>query len=332
MSRSNLSIPPQNPLDRRWRPSPREAFFCFSGLALWLTVTALFIGLRAEHFFLALLLAALFCTSSFTRRLAVALLPFLIFGISYDWMNMLPNYEVNPVDTDGIYNLEKSLFGITLADGSRLTPNEFFAIVHHPVADFFAGIFYLCWVPLPIIFGLWLYFRRRTEPYLHFALVFLFVNLLGFTLYYIHPAAPPWYVALHGFEPVPGTPGDVAGLGRFDAMTGTSVFHALYGRNANVFAALPSLHSAYTLIALIYSLRYRCPAWWRIILAIVTAGIWTTAVYTSHHYLIDVLAGIATAFAGYFIFEGALMRIPSFARFIRRYSQYISLSPTSKDS
>ena len=54
--------------------------------------------------------------------------------------------------------------------------------------------------------------RPQELPYLHFALVFLLINLVGFTFYYIHPAAPPWYVALHGFEAVPGTPGDVAGL------------------------------------------------------------------------------------------------------------------------
>ncbi len=60
-----------------------------------------------------------------------------------------------------------------------------------------------------------IYFTGRRNDYLHFAVVFLLVNLIGFTFYYIHPAAPPWYVALHGFEAVPGTPGSVAGLGAF---------------------------------------------------------------------------------------------------------------------
>ncbi len=76
--------------------------------------------------------------------------------------------------------------------------------------------------------------------------MFLLVNLLGFAGYYIHPAAPPWYVAGHGFEAVVGTRGEVAGLGAFDAMTGLGIFDGLYARNSNVFAALPSLHSAYT--------------------------------------------------------------------------------------
>ncbi len=304
-------------------PTVAESVVCVAALALWLAVTALYIGFRGEHLVMAVLLAVLFFATSTTRRLIVALAPFFIFGISYDWMNLLPNYEVNPVDTIGLYSAEKSLFGINTALG-RLTPNEFFALHTNSVADFFAGVFYLCWVPLPIIFGLWLYFSGRRNQYLHFSIVFLLVNLIGFAGYYIHPAAPPWYVAMHGFEAVPGTPGSVAGLGAFDQMTGLGIFNALYARNSNVFAALPSLHSAYTLVALIYAVRYRSPIAWRVVLAVVTLGIWATAVYTSHHYLIDVIGGIICAFFGFGLFEYILMRIPAVERFVDAYTRYIT--------
>lgn len=298
------------------------AILCLGALALWLSVTALFIGLRVEHVFLAILIAALFFASAPTRRLVVALIPFAIFGISYDWMNLCPNYMVNPIDVEGLYQTEKSIFGISVA-GTVLTPNEWFALHTNKFFDFLAGVFYLCWVPLPIIYGLWLYFRNKETAYVHFALVFLLVNLMGFTFYYIHPAAPPWYVALHGMEPVVGTPGNVAGLAGFDEITGWGVFDSLYGRNSNVFAALPSLHSAYTLVAFIYALRYRSALAWQIVLGVVTVGIWCTAVYTSHHYIIDVLGGIFTALAGYALFEYGLMRIPGFARFVGRYVRYL---------
>ncbi len=306
-------------------PKRKESIICATALLLWLIITALCVGLRPEHPAMAVLISALFFSSSSTRRLVVALMPFIIFGISYDWMNIVPNYTVNTVDVGGIYNAEKSLFGIA-AGGSVLTPNEFFALHRNVCMDFMAGVFYLCWVPVPIIFGLWLYFKNRNEAYLHFSIVFLLVNLIGFAGYYIHPAAPPWYIASHGFEAIPGTHGEVAGLGAFDSMTGLGIFNALYARNANVFAAVPSLHSAYTLVALIYAIRFRCTAVWKILLAVVTAGIWFTAVYTSHHYIIDVCAGIACAFAGFLIFEYVLMKIPSFGRFMERYRQYISKS------
>lgn len=305
-------------------PTRREGFAMLLCLAVWLAVTALCIGFRPEHPVMAALIATLFFASGPTRRIIVALIPFALFGISYDWMNILPNYKVNPVDIAGLYNTEKSLFGITVAEAMTLTPNEFFALHNGPWMDFLAGFFYLCWVPVPILFGLWLYFDGQKSEYLHFAIVFLLVNLLGFALYYVHPAAPPWYVASHGFDFIEGTPGETAGLGRFDAMTGLGIFNGLYARNANVFAAMPSLHSAYMLIAFIYSLRARCPLWMRIACGVICAGIWFTAVYTSHHYILDVLGGIATTLAGYLIFEYGLMRIPPVARFVGSYTRYIT--------
>lgn len=304
-------------------PTRRESLTLICALAVWLAVTALCIGFRPEHIWIALLLAILFFGTPTTRRLVVALLPFIIFGISYDWMNIVHNYEVNPVDIEGIYNTEKSLFGIAAADGSILTPNEFFRTHPIPWMDLAGGFFYLCWVPVPILFGLYLYFGGKTKAYLHFALVFLFVNLIGFAGYYIHPAAPPWYVAKYGFDFLLGTPGDVAGLGAFDEATGLGIFNGLYGRNSNVFAAVPSLHSAYTLIAFIYAIRSRSPWWISTLLGIITLGIWFTAVYTSHHYIIDVTLGIGCALLGFMVFEYILMRIPAFSRFMSGYEGYV---------
>lgn len=313
----------------RYLPDFRESVICLVALAVWLTVTVLFIGFRPEHILMAFVIAGLFFAAPATRRLAVALLPFIIFGISYDWMNLLPNYEVNSVDIAGLYNTEKALFGIKSA-GATLTPNEFFAIHRCGFADFMSGVFYLCWVPLPVFFGLWLYFTGKTKWYLHFALVFLLVNLLGFAGYYIHPAAPPWYVASHGMDFIQGTPGEVAGLGAFDEMTGLGIFHGLYARNANVFAAMPSLHSAYTFVAFIYALRAGSSLGWKIVLGIVTLGIWTTAVYTSHHYLLDVLGGIGVTLLGYLIFEYLLMRWGAFAGWMERYADYVRVRKSDK--
>lgn len=114
---------------------------------------------------------------------------------------------------ENLYNLEKSLFGIN-DNGNILIPCEYFAIHNCRIADILAGIFYLCWVPVPIAFGLWLYLKGYRNLYLHFSMVFLFVNLIGFAGYYLHPAAPPWYAINYGFEPILDTPGNVAGLGR----------------------------------------------------------------------------------------------------------------------
>lgn len=304
-------------------PSLKETLTVVALLAAFLGLTSIFIGLRVEHFLISALFLILFFAGVPTRKLAVALLPFILFAVSYDWMRVYPNYEVNPIDVKGLYEAEKSLFGITLADGGRLIPCEFFAQHHCPFADFMAGLFYLCWVPVPVGFGIFLYLKGKRELYLRFSMVFLLVNLIGFAGYYIHPAAPPWYAMNYGFEPALDTPGNTAGLARFDQMVGINVFGSIYGRNANVFAAVPSLHAAYMVVALAYACIGHCAKGVKILFAAIMAGIWWTAVYTGHHYLIDVLLGIVCALLCILLFEKGLMMWGAFKRFFRKYSGYI---------
>ena len=304
-------------------PRWKDSLTAVAVLLLFLLMTALFIGLRPEHVAMAVLLGVLFFASPYTRKLLMTLLPFVIFAVSYDWMRVWPNYKVNDIDVAGLYTAEKTLFGIDV-DGVRMTLCEFFNEHHAVVADFFAGLFYLCWVPVPVLFALFLFLRGRRALALRFSVVFLLVNLIGFAGYYIHPAAPPWYVMEYGFEPVLGTPGNVAGLGRFDALVGMEIFAPMYGRNANVFAALPSLHSAYVLVAFVYAIMGRCKKWLIALLGVITVGIWFTAVYSGHHYLIDVLLGILCALVGILLFEQVLMRWPAFRRFMERYTAYVS--------
>lgn len=307
----------------RIAPTKREALVVLVTAAIFMTVNAVYIGLRPDHWLLIGIFCGLFFASPFTRRLSVALLPFAIFAVSYDWMRLVPNYMVNPIDTRALYEAERSLFGITV-DGQTIIPGEYFNQYNWSICDLFSGFFYLCWVPVPIAFGLWLYLRGRKRDYLRFALSFLLVNIIGFCGYYIHPAAPPWYVINYGFEPILSTPGNIAGLVRFEELTGLSVFTNIYVNNSNIFAAVPSLHAAYMLIALVYAIVCRQPRWMIALFVFITVGIWCTAVYSCHHYIIDVLLGILTALFGILCFECGLMRIPAFRRFIERYTSYIS--------
>ena len=257
-----------------------------------------------------------------TRKLALALAPWLVFAVVYDSMRLWPNYEVNPIDVRPLYDAEKHLFGIA-AGGATLIPGEYFAIHHCAFTDIMAGLFYLCWVPVPLGFAIYLYVRGDKSSYLRFSLAFLFVNLVGFCGYYIHPAAPPWYAMQYGFEPHIHTPGNVAGLGRFDALTGIPVFHALYGKNANVFAAVPSLHAAYMLVTTIYAVASKQRHATVCVFAFICLGIWWTAVYTGHHYIIDVLLGIATTLIGVAILEKVLLKRPVISRAMQGYIERI---------
>lgn len=303
-------------------PNRKESTIVIGITIFFLVLTSIFIGLRPEHLFLVVLFCVMFFANDKSRKLAVGLMPFLIFGISYDWMRVFPNYTVNSIDIKNLYEMEKSLFGINV-DGELLIPCEYFAKYNHKIADFFAGIFYLGWVPVPIIFGLYLYFTNSRSIFLRFSMAFLFINLLGFSIYYIYPAAPPWYAMMHGFEPILDTPGNMAGLVRFDELIGFRLFGSIYGRNANVFAAVPSLHSAYLVVVLYYAIIKRCSFPILLIISVFLCGIWFTAVYSAHHYIIDVLLGVLCAIAGILLFEKVLMKTNWFKAFFDSYYNYI---------
>lgn len=304
-------------------PSRREIAWCFLLWAAYYGASSFIIDYRIEHFFFSGLFLVCFFASALTRKFAVGMIPFIIFGASYDFMRVYPNYLVNEVDIQGIYEAEKSMFGLTV-DGNVLTLNEYFSSNHVPFADFMAGLFYLCWVPVPLFFALYLFCSGKRGLFLRFAWAFLFVNLLGFVGYYVHPAAPPWYMAEYGTEPVFDTLGNEAGLCRFDQLMGINFFHDLYSRNANVFAAVPSLHSAYCLTAFLYALigRERWYVTW--MLGFFSLGICWTAVYTSHHYVIDVLLGVFLAIGFVLLWEKFLLRIWPVKRCYEAYRNYVS--------
>lgn len=304
-------------------PSRRETIICLSLWAVYYLVTGLVMGLRPEHFFFSALFLALFFASSYTRKLAMCMIPFLFFAISYDVMRLYPNYMVNPIDVEGIYEAEKSLFGVTV-DGQLMTLNEYFAQHNCALGDFLGGLFYLCWVPGPIAFGLYLFFSGKRALFLRFAWAFLFINLVGFVGYYVHPAAPPWYIAEYGTTPILNTPGNVAGLIRFDNLLGIDVFQGMYSRNANVFAAVPSLHSTYCLCAFLFALMGRQRWYVCLPLGILSLGICWTAVYTSHHYLIDVLLGVFLAVTFSLLWEYVILRWKPVRHFYEKYAQYVS--------
>ena len=234
-----------------------------------------------------------------TRKIALALVPWLAFAVSYDSMRFFPNYEFRPIDIRGLFEAERSLFGITTATGT-LIPGEGFSIHNCAFADFMAGFFYLCWVPVPLGFAIYLYLKGKREDY-------------------IHPAAPPWYAINYGFEPILNTPGNVAGLDRFDTLVGFPVFHSIYCNNSNVFAAVPSLHAAYMLVTTIYAVKSREHLLTVCVFAFICMGIWWTAVYSTHHYIIDVLLGILTTIIAVAMLEGVIFRVGCVKRGMEKY-------------
>ena len=157
---------------------------------LYLLFSSWLIGYKSDELFLVLLFNTLFYLSGRTRRFILGFTVFIVFWVLFDSMKAFPNYRYNTVHIESIYRLEKRLFGVGAGEG-RLTPNEYWLVHQHTFLDIVSGFFYLCWIPLPLAFAGYLFYKDK-GAFFRFALSFLIVNLIGFVVYYACPAAPPW--------------------------------------------------------------------------------------------------------------------------------------------
>jgi hypothetical protein len=290
-------------------------------IAVAYLVTSYFlVGFKTDQLVLIGIFFSLYFLTNTTRKFVLGFSIFIVYWIIFDYMKAFPNYRYNEVHISSLYNLEKHYFGIREAS-QLLTPNEYWLIHSQTFLDVLTGLFYLCWIPVPLGFAAYLFFTRKRE-FLYFSLTFVLVNLLGFVVYYTYPAAPPWYIQYHGFQFVRATPGNTAGLARFDAYFHINLFKSIYAKGSNVFAAMPSLHSSYPLIVVYYGLKNRL-GWANLFFITVSVGIWFSAVYTSHHYVLDVMAGIATAALGIVLFNYLVTRSKSVQQWLRLYEGII---------
>jgi membrane-associated phospholipid phosphatase len=288
---------------------------------IYLLIVWLLVGLKAENWILILAYNFFFLLSDTTRKFVAAFSIFIVFGIVYDLMKAFPNYMVNTIDVLKVYGLEKNLFGIH-SNGSILTPNEYFAINHKTFLDLLSGFFYINWMPIPLGLALYFYYKDKLQ-FLHFSLTFLLTNVIGFCIYYIHPAAPPWYLANYGTTINVHTMGNPAGLARFDSFFNIPIFHSIYSRNSNVFAAMPSLHSAYPVIVLYYAIKNKL-GYINWFFALFVIGIWFSAVYSGHHYIVDVIAGLCCAITGIFVFQFIVLKRKVIVDWLLSYNTFIS--------
>ncbi len=316
-----------NIVDRNINPSTRSSLYSTQSIvtavlltAAYLAISFFFIGFRPDQLVLVSIFNSLFFISRGTRSFILAFSFFIVYWIAFDYQKLFPNYLYSDVHIQDLYNLEKSWFGFEL-NGKIVTPNEYFLSNTVAWMDAASGIFYLCWIPVPLLIAVALYFKNR-RLFFQFGATFIAVNIIGWTGYYTLPAAPPWYVADYGFNFLAATPGSSAGLARFDALFGTTIFADIYAKSSNVFAAMPSLHSAYILIVFIYGIKARM-GWWNVLFGIICLGIWVGAVYTSHHYVMDVTAGILCALLAVFIVDVIIHR-PFAQRIISRWVKVTS--------
>lgn len=269
-------------------------------LVYW-TVLHFLGGLRPDHINVGVIVMVLSYGGRSLRILRGFLLPLILTGIIYDSQRFYSDYIRGPIHVREPYMFDKFFFGIHTADGAVLTPNEWWQLHTNWVLDLITGACYIIFIAVFVLSCAFFrfYVSRKGTAKVSAAEVlkrspgmmwsFFWVNMIGYSTYYWYAAAPPWYTAKYGLGPADlSVPASQAGCVRFDQLLGTHFFSEFYGRSADVFGAVPSLHIAYPLIAAIYAFRFGTL---RAFMTTFYLMMCFSAVYLNHHYVLDILWG-----------------------------------------
>jgi membrane-associated phospholipid phosphatase len=293
---------PRTPLRRAWAHVhglwPGYQLLAVSPFFLWpLYCLVVLRQMRWEMVFIFVASAPLSFTNRWSRRLMAAIMPFGFTGLSYELMRPLKNVglTVDNVHVCDLRNYELALFGFG-EGASRITLQDYFLAHHAALADLYFAIPYGLFIFIPASYAVYLYFRDYVAT-LRYMWTFFALNLVGFLTYHLYPAAPPWYFHQYGCHVDLAThASEAVALMRVDQLLGIDWFKGLYGRSSDVFGAIPSLHVAY--VSLIVVEGWRLHRWLgralTLLLAVSTAA---AAVYLDHHWVIDVVLGVAYTLA-----------------------------------
>src|SRR5437588_8128258 len=243
-------------------------------------------GPGPEHFLLAGIALVLSLWNDDRRRLALIGLPYLLYALVYDSMRWYADYIRSPiVHVHEPYDFDLRWFGI-----HGLTPNEWLQRHTSAALDLICGLAYtpMLFIGESVLLSIYFIAKGKVRRAERFTWIFVIANLIGFACYYIYPAAPPWYVSDHGFAVDLSVHASPAGAIRFDQLVGLPLMQGFYGKSADVFGAIPSLHVVYPMLALIYG--FRLPRF-RIVAVLYFVLVCFSAVYLDHHYLIDLFVG-----------------------------------------
>jgi membrane-associated phospholipid phosphatase len=223
-------------------------------------------------------------------RFALLASPFVAAAGAYEVLRVLEPLH-GRIRVSELRELELLFFSV----GGGRTVSDVVANAHHPLLDVVCGLTYLLFMAEVIALAIYYFFsdRRRT---LLLSLGFLVVNVVGWSIWLVYPAAPPWYADLYGLGPATATAAsNPAALARVDGSLGLPVFATIYAQSAYVFGAMPSLHASYSTLAALVC--YPRGGALRVATLVFLGLMAYSALYLRHHYLVDVVAGVALAVA-----------------------------------
>jgi membrane-associated phospholipid phosphatase len=217
-------------------------------------------------------------------------LPFTAVLIGYDLSRHVATVVSLPLHETDVAAAERWLFG-------GITPtvwlqDHFYdpSVVHW--YDAAASVVYSShFVVTPILAAaLWLRNRGLWLAYLRRVIV---LSVAGLVTYVLFPEAPPWYAARDGvIAPVARV--SARGWRWLHVGDVDSALGSAQRGGANPVAAMPSLHEAFAVLAVLFLLT-QLRSRWGVLLWLYPAAMAIALVYTGEHYVLDLLAGAVFA-------------------------------------
>ncbi len=177
---------------------------------------------------------------------------------------------------EGVLRLERSL-GIDPEHGL-----DRWLAAHHTlgllVSDYYDNAHFI--VTLGLLGWLW---WRRADLYRPLRNVLVLTNVIAFAVFWLYPVAPPRMLVSYGFSDV------VASTHAFGSWHTGALASA-----ANQLAAMPSLHMAWAAWCTVVVWRMSTRVWARGLALLYPCMTAFAVLATGNHYVLDVLAGLAT--------------------------------------
>jgi len=182
--------------------------------------------------------------------------------------------------------------------------------------DYLALLFYSLHFVFPLAFAFMLWVSKR-ERFWQFSLSFVLMTYAAFAFFLYYPAAPPWFANensyIQGVQWPAGQAYQALVPHKYDNFDTFSIWSKVSG---NAVAAMPSLHAAFPWLVLLFAVKFYGRR--GLLFLAYSPILWFSVVYLGHHWLIDILAGIAWAtvcfvgmqFAWQWIMRGARIPLP----------------------
>jgi PAP2 superfamily len=235
-------------------------------------------GIEIEPQWVGLALLVIAVALGRGRQFIFDFFPFLLLFFAYEVMSGFASKTGFPPHDLSV--LERALFGghlpTLVLQGALYQPGRVGWL------DVAATYFYFMHFVLPVAAGFFLWLHSR-ELYWRFAVALLLLSLLAFVTYLFFPSTPPW---LQYPDQVHQIQHETVIKLRLDYYV-SPLFNHL---DPNRYAAFPSLHSAYPVLAALYAWRAQRKV--AVLLCLWAACVWFSIVYLGEHYVVDALDGL----------------------------------------